>query len=61
MKRRAGLRSFKAQAAPDLNVRQNLSAKTRSGKLYDIFLTIFDCVVMEDETYIKTDFKQIPG
>lgn len=60
-KRRAGLNSFKAQTAPDRNANQNISAKTRSRRLYDSLLTKFDCVVMDDETYCKADFKQIPG
>lgn len=61
VKRRAGLRSYKAQAAPDRDSKQNSSAKKRSRKLYENFITKFACVVMDDETYIKGDFKQIPG
>jgi transposase len=61
VKSRAGLKSFKAQAAPNRDARQNLSAKQRARKLYDNFLTKFSCVVMDDETYIKADFQQIPG
>lgn len=60
-KSRAGLKSFKAQAAPNRDAKQNLSAKQRSRKLYDNYLTKFGCVVLDDETYIKADFKQIPG
>lgn len=61
VKTRAGLRSYKAQAAPDRNAQQNLTAKRRARKLYDNFLTKFKCIVLDDETYIKADFKQIPG
>lgn len=61
VKRRAGLRSHKAQAAPDRDSKHNLSAKKRSRKLYENFITKFACVVMDDETYVKADFKQIPG
>lgn len=61
VKKRAGLRSFKAQVGPDRNSQQNISVKTRSRRLYDVMLTKFDCVVMDDETYCKADFKQIAG
>lgn len=60
-KSRAALRSFKAQSGPDRSAAQNISAKKRSRRLYDLMLTKHDCVVIDDETYCKADFKQIPG
>ena len=60
-KKRAALKSFKAQIGPDRNSVQNRTAKARSRRLYDTMLTKYDCVVMDDETYCKADFKQIPG
>ena len=41
--------------------KQNTSAKQRSRKLYTNMCTKLDCVVMDDETYVKADFKQLPG
>jgi transposase len=61
VKKRSGLKSYKAQTVPDRNAKQNAMAKSRSRKLYENILTKFDCVVMDDETYCKADFKQIPG
>ena len=60
VKKRAGLKSFKAQITPDRNTNQNITAKSRSRKLYDNLLTKFDCLVMDDETYCKANFAQIP-
>lgn len=61
VKKRAGLKSFKAQATPDRNAQQNFYARSRSRKLYEELLTKHDCVVMDDETYCKADFTQIAG
>lgn len=56
-----GLRSFKVNPAPNRNDKQNKVAKTRARKLYDKVIKNFDCIIMDDETYVKADFKQIPG
>ena len=61
VKSRADLKSYKGQAAPNRDAKQNLSAKRRARKLYNDLMTKFECVVLDDETYIKADFKQIPG
>lgn len=61
MKTRGGLRSSKVQKVANRSEEQQLRAKTRARKLYDNFLTKFSCVVMDDETYCKADFKQLPG
>lgn len=59
---RAGLKSYKAIKQPNRSEKQNLTAKTRARLLYTLVLTKFQgCVVMDDETYVKFDFKQIPG
>ena len=44
---------------PNRDDKQNTSAK--ACKLYTTMLTKFDCVVQDDETYVKADFKQLPG
>lgn len=47
---------------PDRNAKQQLIAKLRARKLYDNILTKnVGCIVMDDETYVKSDFKQLPG
>lgn len=56
-----GLRSYKAQAAPDRNAKQNMNAKSRCRKLYDTLLTKHECVIMDDETYCYKKFKYIAG
>ena len=60
-KKRAGLRSFKVQKAPNRNEKQNRTAKTRTRKLYTQMLTKPHCCIMDDETHVKADFRQIPG
>lgn len=60
-KKRSGLSTYKKVVTPNRNDKQNLTAKTRSRKLYTTMLTKFDCVVMDDETYVKADFRQLPG
>lgn len=59
--KRAGLRVFKVRKAPNRRDQQNTAAKSRARKLYREWLTKPMCVVMDDETYIKADAKQIPG
>lgn len=59
---RASLKSYKAIKQPNRTIKQNLVAKKRSRILYTKVLTKFGgCVVMDDETYLKMDFNQIPG
>lgn len=60
-KTKAGLRTFKVQKAPNRDEKQNKSAKTRARKLYLNMLTKVECCIMDDETYVKADFKQIPA
>lgn len=61
VRRERGLQSFKVRLAPNRSDKQNSSAKTRSRKLYDKIIHNFDCVIMDDETYVKADFNQLPG
>ena len=59
-KKRAGLTTVKKVKVANRDYKQNTSAKQWSRKLYTNMLTKFDCVVMDDETYVKADFKQLP-
>ena len=60
-KKRAGLSTYKKVVTPNRDDKQNTTAKARSRRLYTTMLTKFDCVVMDDETYVKADYKQLPG
>lgn len=59
--KRSGLHVYKVQKAPNRSDKQNSVAKTRARKLYREWLTKPFCIVMDDETYIKADTKQMPG
>ena len=61
VRKKAGIRSFRVNAAPHRTDKQHDVAKTRARKLYDNFLHNYNCVIMDDETYVKADFKQIRG
>jgi hypothetical protein len=59
---RAGLKSYRAIKNPNRNDKQNLTAKSRARLLYKQVMTKFrGCILMDDETYVKNDFKQLPG
>ena len=55
-----GMKSFKVKTVPNRSDKQNVTAKTRARKLYSEYLTKFSCVIMDDETYVLKDFKQLP-
>lgn len=51
-------RTIKKQNRTD---KQNLVSKSRARKLYNNVLTKFNgCILMDDETYVKCDFNQLP-
>lgn len=59
---REGIRSFRASKQPNRTLKQNLVAKRCARKLYNEVLTKFGgCILMDDETYVKMDFGQLPG
>lgn len=61
-KRDLGLRSFVVQKVPGRSQSGQNVVKPRARKLYYNFLTKMDnCIIMDDETYIKMDFNQLPG
>jgi hypothetical protein len=56
------LKSFKAIKFPNRNDKQNLTARRTGRKLYDFILCKSKrCIGMDDETYVKYDFRQLPG
>ena len=60
-KKREGLHTYKVQKAPNRNKRQNMVGKSRARKLYIQMLTKPHYLIMDDETYVKADFRQLPG
>jgi hypothetical protein len=59
---REGIRSYRASKQPNRTLKQNVVAKGRARKLYNKVLTKYDgCILMDDETYVKMDFGQLPG
>ena len=61
VRKEKGLQSYKVPLAPNRSDKQNTTAKYCSRKLYNNIVHNFDCIIMDDETYVKSDFKQIPG
>lgn len=62
IKQRHFLKSYKKQYVPKRSPDQLKRAKIRAGRLYNhLLVKKFDCIVMDDETYVKMDFKTIPG
>lgn len=61
VRKEKGLKSYKVSMVPNRNDKQQATAKYRSRKLYDNIVHNFDCMIMDDETYVKADFNQIPG
>jgi hypothetical protein len=60
IKEKCSLRTYKKYKKPNRDQIQNFKAKSRSRKLYDNFLRKRSCI-MDDETYCKADFQQLPG
>lgn len=55
-------KSYRARKYPNRTDKQNITIKKRLRKLYDEILTKHGgCVIMDDETYVKLDFNQLPG
>lgn len=61
IKEKSKLKTYRVQKVPDRSDEKQLVAQMRARKLYERYLTKFDCCVMDDETYVKADFKQLPG
>lgn len=62
IRRNHNFKSYRAQKAPNRPLKQQKDVKLRAQKLYDEILTTNDgCLMMDDETYVKMDYKQLPG
>lgn len=60
--KRVGMKAFKVVKTPRRTEKQETNMKSRARKLYDEVMTKFNgCLVMDDETYVKMDFAQLPG
>ena len=46
---------------PDRNAEENLVPRKRAGKLYKLLCKKKTCIIMDDETYVKLNFKTMPG
>lgn len=59
------LKAFRVQRVPHRDEKQNKTAKSRARKLYDGPLKTLrkngGCLYMDDETYSKYSFRQLPG
>lgn len=61
-KKRLNLKTYKKQKQPKRDATQSKKAYTRARKLYDILRAQKEqCIIMDDETYCKYDFKTLPG
>lgn len=60
-KRRNSLKTRKKSKIPKVTEKQRKAIKSRSRKLYDLLGKKKCCIVMDDETYVKADFRTLPG
>lgn len=61
-KKRNSLKSYKKQIQSKRTAQQSSTVKTRARKLYEEILSKNkQCIVMDDETYVKLDYKTLPG
>lgn len=60
-KQRAGMKTRKKSKVPKTSAKQRATIKKRSRKLYDFLGTRNFHLVLDDETYVKTDFLTLPG
>lgn len=62
IKKKYGYKSHKKVKIPNRDTLNNNSAILRARKLYKGRLQHFSgCIIMDDETYVKADFNQLPG
>lgn len=56
------LKTFRKLKVPHRTEKQNITARKRARLFYDRILTKYGgCILEDDETYLKFDFKQLPG
>ena len=62
MRLKCGYKSYRAIRYPNRTDKQKIDIKKRTRLLYDKILTKHSgCIIMDDETYLKYDFNQLPG
>lgn len=62
VKQRHNLKTYKKQKIPKRSEKQVKVGKTRLRKLYDrLNQERVECILMDDETYVKMDSKTLPG
>lgn len=62
IKKRCNLKTYKKQKQPKRDEKQTVAVRKRTRKLYDQVLTKkVQCIIMDDETYCKFDYKTLPG
>lgn len=62
IRKNAKLVSYRTIKFPNRSEKQQSVAKRRARILYEQVLTKFNgCIIMDDETYVKMDVKQLPG
>ena len=62
VKKRHNLKTYKKQKRPKRDPKQSVKALMRARKLYNVLRNKNEhCVIMDDETYCKYDYKTLPG
>jgi len=61
IKSRNGMKTYKKQKVPKHTEKQKSTIKPKARKLYELILEKDCCVIVDDETYVKMDFKTLPG
>lgn len=61
IKKNENLHSYKAIKYPNCSEKQESTAKSRTRKLYSILNKTNCCLILDDETYVKKDYRQLPG
>lgn len=62
VRRAHNFKTYRAKKNHNRTEKQGKYVKLRARKLYDDILTKFSgCILMDDETYVKLDFNQLPG
>ena len=55
------MKAYKVKKVPNLDDKLNFSVKSRAKELYINSLQKISCTIMDDETYVLEDFKQLPN
>lgn len=62
VKKNNGLKSFKVLKAPSRDEKDEKKARSRARRLYERHMRgKSDCFIMDDETYCKANFRELPG